>query len=92
MSRFRAYRCRTLLVLVLLGFTAATLHISMHVSADPQSCQLCGGHFSPAHAVAPTNPLPVLAPAVAVTAAFVLRLHSSRPFVAYRERAPPVLT
>ena len=91
MQRIRAQRCRVLILVLLLGFTAMTFHTSMHAQPDAQSCKVCGGHFDPSHAVALAIP-----PAIPLsTTAFDIRplTQSWQPehVVSFRQRAPPIL-
>lgn len=91
MRRFKAHRYRALLLVLLLGFTAATLHVSMHLLSDQQNCEFCSGHANPMHAMAPASVPPILAPTEELAVEFVARLHSSQSYTSYRQRAPPRL-
>lgn len=92
MRRIRNQPSRVLILVLLLGFTAMTLHTSMHAQPDPQACKVCGGHFDPSHAVALALP-PVMPETLT---GFVVRpLARSRQrehVVSYRQRAPPILS
>ena len=92
MRLIKAHRCRALLVVLLLGFTALTFHASIHAQPDQQGCVLCGGHFKPSHGLVPVTPAPILHAGVEHFVAFVPKHWHSRPFTAYRQRAPPVLS
>ena len=91
MRRLETHRWRALLVVVLLGFTALTLHTSIHAQPDQPSCELCGGHVNPGHAIAAVTETPVLMPAAAVLVWFPQQTAPSEPFTSYHQRAPPVL-
>jgi hypothetical protein len=91
MRLLQTHRWHALLVVVLLGFFALTLHTSMHVQQDQQSCELCGGHFNPSHAIAPSGEALIFASGVAPLEWAVPDIPASRPFAFYRQRAPPHL-
>jgi len=91
MRLLRTHRWHALLVVVLLGFFSLTLHTSMHSQQDQQSCELCGGHFNPSHAVTPSGNLFAFVPGIAPAESAVPEIPVSRPFVFYRQRAPPHL-
>lgn len=91
MRVLRTHRWHALLVVVLLGFFALTLHTSMHSQQDQQSCGLCGGHFHPSHAIAPSGAALVFMPGVAPVETAVPQIPAARPFAFYRQRAPPRL-
>jgi len=81
--------CMALLIVMLLGMTAVSVHVATHVSADLQTCELCSGHANPAHAI-PAAAVPLLPVAAAVLAGTITassRLVPSR--FAFRQRAPP---
>lgn len=93
MSVLRTHRMHALLAVVLLSFFGLTLHTSMHNPQDQQSCELCGGHFHPSHAAAPSGEaLVVVAGPAPLEATVVPGLTASRPYAFYRQRAPPELT
>ena len=91
MRVLQTHRRHALLVVVLLGFFALTLHTSMHSQQDQQSCELCGGHFNPTHAIAPSGEVLVFVSGVASLESAVPEIQASRPFAFYRQRAPPHL-
>jgi hypothetical protein len=89
MRRIQAKNCRALLVLLLFGFFAATLHAGMHLQPDTQGCAFCSGHSSPMHAVVPATSDVVFTPMVESAPPPVRHSFSSRSFRAYRQRGPP---
>ena len=91
MRVLRTHRWHALLVVVLVGFFALTLHTSMHSQQDQQSCELCGGHFNPSYALAPSGEALVFVSDVAPLESAVPEIPASRPFAFYRQRAPPHL-
>jgi hypothetical protein len=91
MRVLRTDHWRVLLVVVLLGFFALTLHTSMHSQEDPQNCEICGGHFNPSHAVAPSGAVLVFVSGMAPLESTAPEILASRPFAHYRQRAPPRL-
>jgi hypothetical protein len=92
MRRSKAHYCRALLVVLLLGFTALTLHTRIHAQPDQQTCEICSGHFNPSHAIAPAPPIAILGSGPDFATRFVPQYHESEPFTFYRPRAPPVLS
>jgi hypothetical protein len=90
MRLLKAHRCRALLLVLLLGFTALTLHASMHTQPDQQSCELCSGHAKPSHAVAPAAQTPIRGSSVTFKVWFHPQIPQSEAFTSYRQRAPPV--
>lgn len=91
MRVLRNHRWHALLVVVLLGFFALTLHTSTHSQQDHQSCELCGGHFNPSHAIASSGIVIDFVSGVVSLESAVPENPASRPFAFYRQRAPPHL-
>jgi hypothetical protein len=91
MKVLQTHRWHALLVVMLLGFFALTLHTSMHSQQDQQSCELCGGHFNPSHAVAPSGQLLVFTSGIALHASAGPEIPVAQPFALYRQRSPPRL-
>ena len=89
MRVLQTHRRHALLVVVLLGFFALTLHTSMHSQQDQQNCELCGGHFNPSHTIFPSGEVLVFVSGAAPLESAVPELPASRPFALYRQRAPP---
>ena len=82
--------CLALLLLLLFGHAALTLHTTTHTFVDQTNCEYCSGHANPAHAI-PVSATAPLSPNV-----FEFDFpHASRAtrvaeFTLYRERAPPI--
>ncbi|HMB74139.1 MAG TPA: hypothetical protein VKQ06_11240 [Gammaproteobacteria bacterium] len=91
MRVLRTRRWHALLVVVVLGFFALTLHTSIHSQQDQQSCELCGGHFNPSHAIASSGEVLVFVSGIAPLESTIPEIPASRPFAFYRQRAPPHL-
>ncbi|MGH8194525.1 MAG: hypothetical protein ACREQ8_09020 [Woeseiaceae bacterium] len=81
--------CLLLLLVLTLSHAALTLHVSSHVAADQQNCQICAQHSNLAHAIPPAAATPWL-PAGDAPETFTettsLRAHLVTP---YHQRAPP---
>jgi hypothetical protein len=90
MRPLESFRWRALIVVLLLGFAALTLHASMHTQPDQQSCEICGGHFNPTHAVAPSTSTPILYSPAPRLEPFSPHTVPSESFTSYRQRAPPI--
>lgn len=88
----RSHCWHAVLVVVLLGFFALTLHVSMHSQQDQQSCELCGGHFNPSHAIAHTEQPPAFQSVFILFDSISRQIDPSETFSLYRQRAPPLLT
>jgi len=91
MRLLRAHRWHALLIALLVGFLALTLHDSVHSVSDQQSCVLCSSHFKPSHAIVPVVQVPTLRSTVEFTESLVPRLQPTRRLISYFQRAPPVL-
>jgi len=82
--------CLALLILLLLGHAALTLHTTTHTYVDQTGCEYCSGNANPAHAI-PVSATPPLSPNV-----FEFNFHHATratrvaEFTLYRERAPPI--
>lgn len=90
MLPLQSHQCRALLLVLLLGFTALTVHASMHTQPDQQSCELCGGHAKPSHAVEPAAQEPSRESSVSFVIWFLQQSSPTESVTAYRQRAPPV--
>ena len=91
MRLLRAHRWHALLVVLLVGFLALTLHDSAHSVSDQQSCVLCGSHFKPSHAIVPVAQAPILRSTIEISQPFIPRPRLTQRLVSYFQRAPPVL-
>jgi len=89
MPSAKSHIYRALLLTLLIGFTASTLHVSTHLLADQQNCEFCSGHTHPAHAIAPSSRPFDLAPAQAPEPPHYELQTYSVPRLFYRQRAPP---
>lgn len=83
------HRFIALLITLLIGHVALTVHLATHTLADQQECDICIGHANPSHAIIPSV-LPIPAPVeteisdieVSVAVSIVRRFH-------FRQRGPP---
>jgi len=82
--------CIVLLLLLLLGHAALTLHTTTHTFVDQTGCEYCSGHANPAQAI------PVSEAFTLPYSAFEFDVHHATcamrvaEFTLYRERAPPI--
>jgi hypothetical protein len=89
MDSFSRQYCLALLLLVLLGHAALTLHTTTHNFVDQTNCEYCSGNANHAHAI-PVSATAPLSPNV-----FEFDFHATTratrvaEFTLYRERAPP---
>jgi len=90
MMSINRQNCLALLLLLLVGHAALTLHTTTHNFADQTGCEYCSGHANPAHAI----PVPEASalPASAFEFDFNHMTRETRVagFTLYRERAPPI--
>ena len=89
MVSFTRQSCITVLLILLVGHAALTLHVSTHVSIGQASCDYCEAYSSPSHAVAPAADGFRLAVALRFELPAVLPLIGTTDLHSYRQRAPP---
>lgn len=89
MSSQNRNNCLLVLVILLISHAALTLHVSSHVAADQQSCEICTGYSNLEHAPAPSVAA-YFPPAVYLPEIFteVARFPAAESTL-YRQRAPP---
>jgi hypothetical protein len=82
--------CLALLLLLLLGHAALTLHTTAHPFVDQTDCEFCSGHANPAHAI-PVSAVALLSPsAFELDFNRITNVTCVAGIVLYRERAPPI--
>jgi len=90
MMSINRQNCLALLLLLLVGHAALTLHTTTHTFGDQTDCEYCSGHANLAHAI-PVSEASVLPPS-----AFEFDFHHTTratrvaEFTLYRGRAPPI--
>lgn len=89
MSLQNRKNCLLLLLALILSHAALTLHVSSHVAADQQNCQICTHHSNLAHAVPPAVATFLVPAGYALeTLAETTRLRADV-VTSYHQRAPP---
>lgn len=84
--------CQVLLVFVMIGIGALTLHVGTHLLGDQQGCELCTGHTNPAHAMIPSLQHFEAPGPERLEYALPTLLKASPHVRHYESRAPPTLT
>jgi hypothetical protein len=80
----------SLLLLLLTGHVAMTVHTAAHIPVDQTICEFCAGHANPTHAIPPSTPELPLAVAIETGSDYSHPIPQLAGLISYQERAPPV--
>ena len=89
MSLLNRQSCIAWLLIVLVSYTAFSVHVATHATGGQGNCELCTGNGNPAHAV-PVSAFALQAPTgFTPQTEYLQSVQAAIPAVHYRQRAPP---